>query len=239
MPVGRALDRYHVNKKHGVWTSCRARRFIGRLGFFSFWRRRQFLLLSWCSIHISSGKPAISIHIFSCDVAQAGARWNMKEKHKYRPKNLIRFHLQGCSCVLKRPLTLPTSKDTHCNDKRFGNLPPSFRSLSFFLRSITVKSLALWEWTNGTEIFGNSGKRGKKEIPRKVLPFSENFPLDEPFHLNSLRNCRKFHSNGKRSLFPKIFHRDEPFHLNLPRNYRKFHSNGRRSLKSRHYCKFY
>ena len=109
--------------------------------------------------------------VFSQDVAQEEACWNVKEKHKYRPKNLIRFHLQGCSCVLKRPLTLPTSKDTHCNDKRFGNLPPSFRSLSFFLRSITVKSLALYEWTNGTEIFGNSGKSGKNEIPRKVLPF--------------------------------------------------------------------
>ena len=65
------------------------------------------------------------------------------EKHKYRPQNVIRFHLQGCCCVLKRPPTLPTSKDSHCNDKRFGNLPPSFRSLAFFLGSITVKSLAL------------------------------------------------------------------------------------------------
>ena len=30
-------------------------------------------------------------------------------------------------------------------------------------------------------------------------------------------------------LFPKTFHRDEPFHLNSRRNYRKFHSNGKRS----------
>ena len=60
MPVGRGLGTYHVNKKHGGWTSYRARRFIGRvekLGFFT--RRRQFLLSSCCSIHISSGKPAI------------------------------------------------------------------------------------------------------------------------------------------------------------------------------------
>ena len=28
--------------------------------------------------------------------------------------------------------------------------------------------------------------------------------------------------------FPKTFHRDEPFHLNSPRNYRKFQSNGKR-----------
>ena len=67
--------------------------------------------------------------------------------------------------VLKRPPTLPTSKDAHSNDKHFGNLPPSFRSLAFFLRSITVKSRALYEWTNGSENYGNSGKSGKKEIP--------------------------------------------------------------------------
>ena len=75
-----------------------------------------------------TGYPAISIHIFSHNVAQAEECWNVKEKHKYRPKNLIHFHLQGCSCVLKRSLTLPMSKDTHCNDKRVGNLPPSVRS---------------------------------------------------------------------------------------------------------------
>ena len=95
----------------------------------------------------------------------------VKEKHKYRPQNVIRFHLQGCSCVLKCPPTLPTSKNSHCNDKRFGNVAPPFRSLAFFLGSNSVKSLALQEWTNGTELFGNSGKSEKKEIPRKVLPF--------------------------------------------------------------------
>ena len=69
---------------------------------------------------------------------------SLKEKHKYRPQNFkFRFHLQGCSYVLKCPPTLPTNKDTHCNDKRFGNLPPSFRSLAFFLGLITMKSLAL------------------------------------------------------------------------------------------------
>ena len=58
----------------------------------------------------------------------AEACWNVKEKRKYQPKNLIHFHLQGCSCVLKRSLTLPMSKDTNCNDKRVENLPPSVRS---------------------------------------------------------------------------------------------------------------
>ena len=56
-------------------------------------------------------------------------------------------------------------------------------------------------WTNGTEISGNSGKSEKKEVPRKVLPFpvSKTFHRDEPFHLNSPRNIRKFYSNVKRS----------------------------------------
>ena len=34
------------------------------------------------------------------------------------------------------------------------------------------------------------------------------------------------------TFFPKTFHRDEPFHLNYLRNYRKFHSNGKRSLSA-------
>ena len=69
----------------------------------------------------------------------SGGKKNTSTDHK----TWFSFHLQGCSCVLKRPPTLPTSKDSHCNDKRFGNLPPSFRSLAFFLGSITVKSVAL------------------------------------------------------------------------------------------------
>ena len=31
---------------------------------------------------------------FSHDVAQAGTRWNVKEKHKYRPKNLGPVHME-------------------------------------------------------------------------------------------------------------------------------------------------
>ena len=68
--------------------------------------------------------------------------------------------------VARCPLTQPTSKDTHCIDKRVGNLPASFRSLVLFLGSIAVRSLALVMWTNGTEISSNSGKS----------LFSENIP---------------------------------------------------------------
>ena len=148
MLVGRGLGSYHVNKKHGGSTSCSARRFIGRLrklwGFLE--KKATISSLGYCSIHISPKKPAISIHIFSprcsSDRSTPESRiMQVKEKHKYRPQNVIRFHLRGCCCFLKRPPTLPTSKDSHSNDKRFGNLPPSFRSLAFFLGSITVMSL--------------------------------------------------------------------------------------------------
>ena len=36
------------------------------------------------------------------------------------------------------------------------------------------------------------------------------------------------------TFFPKTFHRDEPFHLNSTRNYRKFHSNGKRVSREKH-----
>ena len=40
----------------------------------------------------------------------------------------------------------------------------------------------------------------------------------------------KWNTSKGITFFPKTFHRDEPFHLNSLRNYRKFHSNGKRSL---------
>ena len=149
MPVGRGLGKYQCQQETSQLNFLWCFTFYRTTSKFFFLEKKAMISsFGCCSIHISSGKPAISIHIFSHDVAQADARWNprimqVEEKHKYRPENLIRFHLQGCSCVLKCPPTLPTSKDTHCNDKRFGNLPPSFRSLAFFLGSVTVKSLAL------------------------------------------------------------------------------------------------
>lgn len=67
-------------------------------------------------------------------------------------------------------------------------------------------SLALViKWTNGTEIFGNSGKSEKKIIPRKVSHFlSKTFHRDEPFHLNSSQKSRIFHTNGTRSKWQQV-----------------------------------
>ena len=42
--------------------------------------------------------------------------------------------------------------------------------------------------------------------------------------------ARKGNTSKGITFFPKTFHRDEPFHLNSLRNYRKFHSNGKRSV---------
>ena len=88
---------------------------------------------------------------FPYDVAQAEARWNpasctyKKRKTQVPTTKLNSFSPAGLQLCFKTSApTLPTSKDTHCNDKRFGNLPSSFRSLVFgFLGSITVKSLVL------------------------------------------------------------------------------------------------
>ena len=146
MLAGRGLGTYHVNKKHGGWTSCGA---IGQLGkLLSLFGQEGDIFFFWLLQHPHFVRETSNQHPYFFPRCSSGgstmeARMQLKEKHKYRPKNLIRFHLQGCSCVLKRPPTRPTSKDIHCNHKRFGNLPPSFRSLSFFLGSITVKSLAL------------------------------------------------------------------------------------------------
>ena len=45
--------------------------------------------------------------------------------------------------------------------------------------------------------------------------------------------ARKRNTSKGITFFPKTFHRDEPFHLNSLRNYRKFHSNGKRSWLSK------
>ena len=148
MPMGRDLGTNYVNKEHGGWTSCCVRRFIGQLRkLWFFWEEGDIFFFGCCIIHISSRKNQHPHFLIRCssDGSMLESRiMQVKEKHKYRPQNVIRFHLQGCNCVLKRPPTLRTSKDTHCSDiKRFENLPPSFISLAFFLGRITVKSLAL------------------------------------------------------------------------------------------------
>ena len=48
-------------------------------------------------------------------------------------------------------------------------------------------------------------KREKGNASKGITFFPKTFHRDEPFHLNSLRNFRKFHSNGKRSLFGSRF----------------------------------
>lgn len=128
----------HVIKKLGGLTSCRARRFIGRRGIYIFFGGEKAATISsvWLLQHPHFVRETSNQHphffpamYMQLRLKQAGIpNHASKRTHKYRPQNFIRFHLQGCSCVLKHPPTLPTSKDTLCNDKRFGNQLPSFRS---------------------------------------------------------------------------------------------------------------
>ena len=86
---------------------------------------------------------------------------------------------------------------------RFGNLPPSFRPLGFFLGTATVRSLALVsvdKWYRHFREFREF--REKREIGNTaegITFFPKTIHRNEPFYLNSSRNYRKFHSNGKRS----------------------------------------
>ena len=82
-------------------------------------RRRQFHLFGCRSIHISSVKPASTV--FFLDVPQkhaADPNHASKRRTQVPTTKLYFLHLQGCSCVLKRPPTLPMRKDTHCIVKR-------------------------------------------------------------------------------------------------------------------------
>ena len=115
--AGAGLGTYHQETCRLRWTSCRARRFIGRLGKLFFWRRRrQFHLFGCCSIHVSSEKnsnqhPQCFPSMLLKSKLEARIM-QVQEKHKYQPQNLIILHQEGCSCVLKRPPILPMRKDT-------------------------------------------------------------------------------------------------------------------------------
>ena len=72
----------HINKKHGGWTSCRASRSIERLGKLFFLQKNTTIHLFGCySMHISSVKPAISIHsVFPR--CSSEARWRSESLRK-------------------------------------------------------------------------------------------------------------------------------------------------------------
>ena len=116
-----------------------------------------------CRFHISSEKPAST---FSHDVAQAEARWNV-ESCKVKEK-----HMQ-----VVEPTTKRNSVFTCWVTVVFLNVCQHYRRAKTHIVAINVLEICrrLSDlWTNGTEIFGNSGKSEKKEIPQKVLPFFRN-----------------------------------------------------------------
>ena len=128
--------------------------------------------------------------MFFLDVPQkhaADPNHASKRRTQVPTTKLYFLHLQGCSCVLKRPPTLPMRKDTHCIVKRFGNLPLSFRSLVFFLGSITVRSLELVSVDKCFRNFREFDpvKARKTEYLKNYYLFPENIPLGRnvPFEL--------------------------------------------------------
>ena len=79
------------------------------------------------------------------------------------------------------------------------------------------------EWSNGTEFSGYSDFPEKRVHSKRIPKFSKTFPgiFTVPFRFGPEISVFLVEWKAPR--------RDEPFHLNSPRNYRKFHSNGKRS----------
>ena len=64
------------------------------------------------------------------------------------------------------------------------------------------------KWYRKFRLFREKRKKGNTSKGITFLP--ENFHRDEPFHLNSPRNFRVFHTNGKRSQFVlRFYHIDK------------------------------
>ena len=62
-------------------------------------------------------------------------------------------------------------------------------------------------------------KAGKRNTSKGITFFPKTFHRDELFHLNSLRNYRKFHSNGKRSCLFSLQYTTKmlPYHISFAR----------------------
>ena len=65
----------------------------------------------------------------------------------------------------------------------------------------------------------------EKQMKRSIFPGTCNCGQMVQFRAFRSKREKGNTSKGI-TFFPKTFHRDEPFHLNSLRNYRKFHSNG-------------
>ena len=73
------------------------------------------------------------------------------------------------------------------------------------------------KWYRNLRAFRSKPEKGNTS--KGITFYAKTFHRDEPFHSNSLRNYRKFHSNGKRSvfLFPQATHRYNSFQCsNIP-----------------------
>lgn len=111
----------------------------------------------------------------------------VKGKHKYGRQNLILTHQPGCSCVLKRPPTLPMRKNTHFIEKCFGNPPPSLFSPLVFYR----EEPGTGKWGQMVHKFPGIPLKARQTeyLERYINFFPKTFQQDEP--LNSPRNYKR------------------------------------------------
>ena len=77
-----------------------------------------------------------------------------------------------------------------------------FTKYWYTFRFLSTWSLALVIQTNGTEHFGRFVKTGKRYYLERYYFFPGKFPPGWTVHLNSPRNSRVFHPDGKRSWYP-------------------------------------
>ena len=97
--------------------------------FFSKEEGDNFILLAAAASKFRQGNQQSAATLFSLDVSRSGQKRleariiHVKEKHKYRPgvKTTKRDSFSPAGLQLRRQI-LSKSKDTHCQDKHFGDL---------------------------------------------------------------------------------------------------------------------
>ena len=129
-------------------------------------------------------------------------------------RNRCRSHI--CLQRSSTPCTILLKKSAYHLYGNFGENCPTNSSRILFatktgmgfsctIYKIPVNPLSrkeAWHWQSTKmvqKVSVISVTRGKGNISEDITSFPKNFHQDEPFHLNSHRNCRVFDTNGKRS----------------------------------------
>ena len=83
--------------------------------------------------------------------------------------------------------------------------------------------------SNGTGIFWAPKMGTRLSCTIYKIPVNSSLFLDLKPGTGNPNEWKKGNTLKGITFFPENFHRDKPFHLNSPRNFRVFHSNGKRS----------